>query len=92
MTAADLLARLPVPIIQAPMLGASGFDLALAVSRAGGLGSIPSAGSSPDEIEVHLGALDAPDQLTPTYENWTIRRESWLPPFPGMARYERDRQ
>jgi hypothetical protein len=46
---------------------------------------------SADEIEVHLGALDAPDQLMPTYENWTIRRESWLPPFPHTKRYDRDR-
>lgn len=44
-----------------------------------------------DEIEVHLGSLDAPDQLTPTYELWTMRRESWLPPFPRMRRYARDR-
>ena len=45
-----------------------------------------------DEIEIHLGSLDAPDQLVPTYECWTIRRESWLPPFPGTRRYERDRE
>jgi len=45
-----------------------------------------------DEIEVHLGALDKPDQLIPTYENWTIRRESWLPPFPLKHSYERDRE
>lgn len=44
-----------------------------------------------DEIEVSLGSLDAPDQLTPTYELWTVRRESWLPPFPSMSQYERDR-
>lgn len=37
---------------------------------------------SADEIEVYLGALDMPDQFAPTYENWTIRRESWLPPLP----------
>lgn len=37
---------------------------------------------SGDEIEVHLGALDAPDQVAPTYESWTIRREAWLPAFP----------
>lgn len=49
-------------------------------------------GRSEDEIEVHLGTLDAPDQLTPTYECWTIRRESWLPPFPLAAHYERDRE
>ena len=45
-----------------------------------------------DEIEVHLGTLDAPDQLMPTYENWIIRRESWLPPFPLKRQYERDRE
>ncbi len=46
---------------------------------------------SPGEIEVHLGALDAPDQLQPTYELWTIRREAWLPPFPVDEQFERDR-
>ena len=45
-----------------------------------------------DEIEVHLGSLDAPDQLVPTYECWTVRRESWLPPFPLTRWYERDRE
>jgi len=47
---------------------------------------------SADEIEVYLGALDAPDQLMPTYECWTLRREAWLPPFPLARRYERDRE
>ena len=47
---------------------------------------------SGDEIEVHLGSLDAPDQLMPTYENWIVRRESWLPPFPLAHHYERDRE
>lgn len=46
---------------------------------------------SGDEIEVHLGALDAPDQFQPSYELWTIRRECWLPPFPLTAHYPRDR-
>lgn len=46
---------------------------------------------SGDETEVHLGALDAPDRLTPEYESWVVRREAWLPPFPGLARHERDR-
>jgi hypothetical protein len=44
-----------------------------------------------DETAVNLGSLDAPDQLKPTYELWTVRRESWLPPFPLARRYERDR-
>ena len=45
-----------------------------------------------DEVEVHLGALDAPSQLAPTYECWTMRREDWLPAFPLAHRYERDRE
>lgn len=57
----------------------------------------PQCGSSvfarsDDEIEVNLGALDDPDQLRPSYELWTIRRETWLPAFPGTKEYERDRE
>ena len=48
-------------------------------------------GRSGDEVEVNLGALDAPDRFQPTYELWTIRREAWLPPFPLERRYQRDR-
>ncbi len=46
---------------------------------------------SADEIEVHLGALDDPDQLMPTYESWIVNREAWLPQFPLARRYLRDR-
>jgi hypothetical protein len=46
---------------------------------------------SGDEVELNLGSLDAPDQLTPTYECWTVRREAWLPPFPLARHYEHDR-
>ena len=49
-------------------------------------------GRSGDEVEVSLGALDAVDQLTPTYELWTVRREAWLPPFPVARRYAGDRE
>jgi len=56
----------------------------------------PACGSSVfsrsgDEIELHLGALDQPDRFTPSYELWTLRRESWLPPFPLARHYQRDR-
>jgi len=47
---------------------------------------------SGDEIEVSVGAFDAPDQLIPTYENWTVRRERWLPSFPLTRHYARDRE
>lgn len=47
-------------------------------------------GRSGDEVEVNLGTLDAPDQFTPTYELWTVRREAWLPPFPVSRRYRHD--
>jgi hypothetical protein len=45
-----------------------------------------------DELEVNLGTLDAPDQFRPTYELWTVRRESWLPEFTWMNHYDRDRE
>lgn len=56
----------------------------------------PRCGSSvfarfDNEVEVHLGSLDAVDQFTPSYECWTIRREAWLPPFALSTHYQRDR-
>ena len=63
----------------------------------GGRHFCPGCGSSvfartDDEIEVSVGSLDSIDQLVPTYEGWTIRRESWLPEFPTRHRYTRDRE
>src|SRR3546814_15532773 len=49
-------------------------------------------GRSGDEVEVNLGSLDAPSQLVPTYELWTIRREALRPPFPLERRYEGARE
>ena len=59
-----LLDALPIPIIQAPMAGA-GFDaMAVAVSRAGGLGSLPVAAVAPADMAAAVGAVrsrtDAP--------------------------------
>jgi hypothetical protein len=45
-----------------------------------------------DEIGINLGAFDAPDQFRPTYELWMIRREGWLPAFPGMRHYQQNRE
>ncbi|MCC9625996.1 GFA family protein [Thalassospira sp. MA62] len=45
---------------------------------------------SGDEMELHLGALDAPNQFEPTYELWVKRRENWLPPFPVKRCFNED--
>ncbi|GHC64952.1 GFA family protein [Neogemmobacter tilapiae] len=50
----------------------------------------PVFGRSGNEVELNLGAFDAPDQFTPTYELWTLRREAWLPPFP-LIHHEKNR-
>jgi hypothetical protein len=47
---------------------------------------------SGDEVEVHLGTFDEIDRFRPTYECWTVRREGWLPEFPGTTKFERDRE
>jgi hypothetical protein len=62
----------------------------------GGRHFCPRCGSSVfaksgDEVEVYLGTLDKPDQFRPTYELWTVRRESWLPAFALAKHYEHDR-
>jgi len=59
MSLRDLLDGLPIPIVQAPMAGASFDAMAVAVSRAGGLGSLPAVGVAPDEIGPAVDALRA---------------------------------
>ena len=48
------LFNIDIPVIQAPMAGSQGSALAIAVSNAGGLGSLPCALSSPDQIRQEL--------------------------------------
>ncbi len=48
-----------LPIIQAPMAGVQGSALAIAVSNAGGLGSLPCAMLSLDAMRTELGAIKA---------------------------------
>ena len=45
-----LLDGLPIPILQAPMVGASSAGMALAVSGAGGLGSLAAGAMTPEAI------------------------------------------
>ena len=58
MTLFDLLG-IELPIIQAPMAGVQGSALAVAVSNAGGLGSLPCAMLDLDGIRQELAAIRA---------------------------------
>ncbi len=51
------LLGIELPIIQAPMAGVQGSTLAIAVSNAGGLGSLPCAMLEPDTIRKELEAI-----------------------------------
>src|SRR2546421_4226557 len=46
-----------LPIIQAPMAGSSDAELAIAVSEAGGLGSLPCAMLSPEQVSASYRAI-----------------------------------
>lgn len=59
MSLADLLRALPIPIIQAPMVGASNEALALAVCGAGGMGMLAAGALSAAEIGPAIGAMRA---------------------------------
>lgn len=56
----------------------------------------PTCGSrlfnlNPERVEIRFGSLDeAPSTLVPQVEGWTIRREHWLQPVPGVAQFDRD--
>lgn len=56
-----------LPIVQAPMGGCSGVDLAVAVARAGGLGSLPAAMLTPEQLAQQVDdfrrAVSAPVNL-----------------------------
>ncbi|XXQ67411.1 NAD(P)H-dependent flavin oxidoreductase [Neisseriaceae bacterium B1] len=49
-----LLSQLSVPLIQAPMAGAQDEKLAIAVAQAGGLGSLPAAMLTPEQLAQQL--------------------------------------
>src|SRR6476660_1598418 len=59
MTKLQTLLGVELPIIQAPMAGVQGSALAIAVSNAGGLGSLPCALLSLDAMRTELAAIKA---------------------------------
>jgi nitronate monooxygenase len=59
MSLAALLDSLPIPIVQAPMVGASLDALTVAVSEAGGMGTLAAGALAPDEIGPMVAAIRA---------------------------------
>lgn len=53
------LLGISLPIIQAPMAGSQGSALAIAISNAGGLGSLPCAMLGPDALRAELSVIKA---------------------------------
>lgn len=82
----DLL-EIEVPILQAPMAGASGSALAIAVGSAGGLGALPCAMLTAAQIEAEVASFRAACQ-GPLNLNFFCHQ----PPAPDAQRAERWKQ
>src|SRR4029077_513956 len=80
MTLQSLLG-IELPIIQAPMAGIQGSALAVAVSNAGGLGSLPCALLSPAALRTELAAIRAQ-----TVKPFNVNFFCHTPPYPSAER------
>jgi nitronate monooxygenase len=80
-TALKRLLGIDLPIIQAPMAGSQGSALALAVSNAGGLGSLAAAALSLDGLRAELGVIAAG-----TSQPYSVNFFCHTPPAPDPAR------
>ena len=81
MTTLQTLLGTDLPIIQAPMAGVQGSALAIAVSNAGGLGSLPCAMLGLDALRSELAALTAG-----TSQPWNVNFFCHASPTPDAAR------
>jgi len=75
------LLGIELSIIQVPMAGAQGSALALAVSNAGGLGSLPCAMLTPDALRAELAAIKAG-----TRKPFNVNFFCHAPPAPSAER------
>src|SRR4051794_27100771 len=75
------LVGVELPIIQAPMAGVQGSALAVAVSNAGGLGSLPGALLCPDALRQELAAIRAR-----TVKPYNVNFFCHAPPSPNAER------
>jgi nitronate monooxygenase len=76
-----------LPLIQAPMAGAQGSALAIAVSKAGGLGSLPAALLTPDGLRDEIAATAAA-----TSNPYNVNFFCHVPPTPDPDRELRWRE
>jgi nitronate monooxygenase len=74
-----------LPLIQAPMAGVQGSSLAIAVRKAGGLGSIPCAALSPEQIRSEIEAI-----RSATDRPYNINFFCHTPPPASVATPERE--
>ena len=81
MTKLQTLLGVELPIIQAPMAGVQGSALAIAVSNAGGLGSLPCALLSLDALRGELEAL-----TSQTASPYNVNFFCHAPPVPSAQR------
>ncbi|KPK08122.1 MAG: 2-nitropropane dioxygenase [Betaproteobacteria bacterium SG8_39] len=81
MTRLQSLLGIELPVIQAPMAGVQGSALALAVSNAGGLGSLPCAMLSLEAMREELSVL-----RTGTQRPFNVNFFCHVPPAPSAAR------
>jgi nitronate monooxygenase len=70
-----------LPIIQAPMAGVQGSALAIAVSNAGGLGSLPCAMLSPEAMHAELAVI-----TSATGKPYNVNFFCHTPPVPNPTR------
>lgn len=75
------LLGIDLPVIQAPMAGVQGSALAIAVSEAGGLGSLPAAMLGDDALRKELAAIRAA-----TFRPFNVNFFAHQPPVPDAAR------
>ncbi|VTU17401.1 Nitronate monooxygenase [Variovorax sp. SRS16] len=87
MTSLTTRLGIELPIIQAPMAGSQGSALAIAVSNAGGLGSLPAATLDANALRKELAAIAA--QTTRPYN---VNFFCHTPPVPDPAREARWRE
>ena len=72
------------PLIQAPMAGSQGSQLAIAVGRAGALGSVPGAMLGAEALQAELQTLAGSGLAS-----WNLNFFCHLPPQPDAARDQR---